>query len=488
MLEMVNGKEESSVRYPKIYVITSAQAGESEEIKTQEGKEKIFGDKGKPNYNLLESLEKYCDYRKAELVILPMAGKNAGEIELHPEIADRKEVLWKRKKKLNSNIYISDMIVPPQNVDCASGRGRFVARDQTLIMAHTKQRVKAFPNSNFDLPKILVGTGAMTFPNYTETNHRGDAAKRDHTYGAIVVEIVDDQIFHFRNIRALANGKFIDLGLEFNKNNKPRKAKLEALVLGDLHIGDTNPEVRTANYEMIDEFNPKRLFIHDLFNGHSVNHHDWGKLVTLVREVYMKGRADLKVELEQCYEELCSISKAMKNKEVVIVASNHNEFLDKYLETVRLKDDPLNAYLASQLMSKMMEGEDPVKAGLEKIGKIPKNVTFLKRDEDYKVLGWQLGSHGDRGMSGGRGSMVAREFAHGKSITGHTHVPEILRDTYVVGTSTYLNLPYTKGSPSAWMDSNAMLWENGTAQLVNIIYGEWKLEKNISIPDKKYLV
>ncbi|VVB83233.1 Uncharacterised protein [uncultured archaeon] len=485
---MVNGKEESSVKYPKIYVITAAQAAEFESVGEDDKKEQIPTGKGEPNRAVLASLEKYCEKRGAELIILPMAGKNAGETELHPELASRKDILWKRKKKLNSNIYVSDMVVPPQNVDCTTGRGRFVARDQTLIMAHSKQRMKAFPNSNFDLPKILLGTGAITLPNYNETNHRGDAAKRDHAYGAFIVEVVDDRLFHFRNVRALANGKFIDMGLEFNKGSKQKKAGLEALVPVDLHIADTDPLVRHANYEMIEEFGPKRLVLHDLFNGHSVNHHDWGKLVTLVRDVYLEGRADLTIELKQCYEELCSLAKAMKGKEVIVVASNHNEFLDKYLEAVRLKDDPLNAYMASQLMAKMMEGEDPVEAGLRKIGKIPKNVTFLKRDEDYKVLGWQLGSHGDRGMAGGRGSMVAREFANGKSITGHSHVPEILRDTYVVGTSTYLNLPYTKGSPSAWMNSDAMLWDNGTAQLVNIIYGKWRMNEKIIIPDEKYLV
>jgi hypothetical protein len=208
----------------------------------------------------------------------------------------------------------------------------------------------------------------------------------------------------------------------------------------------------------------------------------------MVQEVYMKDRADLKVELTQCYEELCSLAKSMKGKEVIVVASNHNEFLNRYLEEVRLRDDPLNAHTASRLMYQMMDGEDPVEAGLKIIGKIPKNVLFLKREQDYKVLGWQLGSHGDRGMAGGRGSMVAREFAHGKSITGHSHVPEILRDTVVVGTSTYLNLPYTRGAPSAWMNSNAMLWDNGTVQLVNIIYGKWKLDKGIFIPDKKYTI
>ncbi len=485
---MVNGKEDSNLSSPKIYVITTAQASEFRTVKNEGGEEMIPTEKGKPNYAFLESLEKYCETRNAELIILPTTGKNATQIELHPDLSWRKEVLWKRKKRLNSNIYISDMFVPPQNVDPASGRGRFVARDQTLIMAHPKQRFKAFPNSNFDLPKILLGTGAVTLPNYNEMNHRGDAAKRDHVYGAIVVEVIDDKRFHFRNIRALANGKFVDLGVEFNRGRKPGKAHLEALVLGDAHTGDTDPNVRKANYEMIEEYHPRRLVLHDFFNGHSVNHHDWGKLVTMVQEVYMKGRAELKIELEQDYEELCSLAKAMKGKEIIIVASNHNEFLDKYLEAVRLKDDPLNAYLAAQLMAKMMEGKNPVEEGLKSVGKIPKNVTFLRRDEDYKVLGWQLASHGDRGMAGGRGSMTAREFANGKSITGHSHVPEILRDTFVVGTSTYLNLPYTKGSPSAWMNTDAMLWDIGTVQLVNVIYGDWRSKSGIIPQHKDYVV
>jgi hypothetical protein len=470
--------------FPQKYLITSAQACEHDVVLDKSGEivDELWGEKGAPNNAVLESFENYCSEMGANLIILPMAGKNAGEVELNPELSKRNDILWSKSKRLNENIHISNMVVPPQNVDPSSGRGRFVQGDQTLIMAHPKQRVKAFPNSNFDLPKILVGTGAITYPNYNETNHRGDAAKRDHTYGGIIVEIMNDKIFHFRNMRALKNGKCIDLGLEFKGNQPKKEAKLEALVLGDLHVGDTDPEVRKANYEMIREFNPKRLVIHDLFNGHSVNHHNIGKLVTQVREVIMRGRQNLGEELKHVYYELCELSKAMQGREILVVPSNHNEFLDRYLDGVRLINDAENAYLAVKLMGDAMEGKNPCESGIKRIAekmrkKIPNNVRFLKREEDYKVLGWQLASHGDLGMGGSRGSMRAREFANGKSITGHTHVPEILRNTYVVGTSTRLNLSYTKGQPSAWMNSNVLLWENGMPQLVNIIYGNWRAKK-----------
>ena len=105
----------------------------------------------------------------------------------------------------------------------------------------------------------------------------------------------------------------------------------------------------------------------------------------------------------------------------------------------------------------------------------PKNVIFLKRDQDYKVRHWQLGAHGDKGGNGAKGSVKSREKAYGQSITGHTHTPEMLRRTIIVGTSTYLQLRYNEG-PSSWMNTHALLYDTGKVQLVNIINGAWRLE------------
>ena len=103
------------------------------------------------------------------------------------------------------------------------------------------------------------------------------------------------------------------------------------------------------------------------------------------------------------------------------------------------------------------------------------NIDFLDLQTDFKRWGCQLASHGHRGNSGARkASALSRELAHGKSITGHTHAPEILRDTYIVGTSTRLNLPYTDGSATSWMSANAVLYEGGLVQLVPVINGKWK--------------
>jgi len=457
----------------KTYVVTSAQAlGEYDSRRGHL--------KGAPNTNLLSGLEAYCQRYNAERIIFPMKGKDVREEEMHPELAGRKELVYpeKRRRNLNSNVALSDMIVPPQNIDPATGRDRFVQGETSLIYASPKQRLKVVPSSNYKLPKLLATTGAVTHPNYNEENHRGNVAARDHTYGAIVVEVIDSQNYNLRHIRAQVDGQFVDMGLKFNGLQKPTKTKIEALVLGDIHLGDHDPSTIKANYEMIDFFKPRRLFLHDLVNGHSINPHEKDNLLSRVQE-FEKGRLDLGGELKLAYEEIINLSKAVgKGGEVYMVHSNHGFFLNRYLERGQFLKEPWNAKLALELALKMTKGEDPVEAGLKKMGKIPSNIKFLKKSDDVKVWGWQLASHGHKGISGARGSVRSRELAYGKSITGHTHAPEILRNTIIVGTSTKLELPYTEGGSNSWLPANAVLYQGGLVQLIPVINGKWK-GKNI---------
>ena len=339
--------------------------------------------------------------------------------------------------------------------------------------------MKVIANSNEKLPKVLMTTGAVTHPRYKD-DRIGRIANKDHIYGAIVVEIEDDDFYHYRQIQATQKGEFVDLGVRYHEKGVVTTAKLEAIVFGDWHVGDTDERVRAANYEMIQTLRPKRVLLHDFFNGHSVNHHVQNNIVELSRE-YDLGRLSLEVELQQCAEELKSLSRAVgKNTEIVIVSSNHNEFLDRYLNEGRFVKDAINLEIACKILPRYKQEGNAFRAGLELVaGSLPQNLIFLDRDEDYKVQGWQLGNHGDKGANGARSfSMDSKEFAYGKSITGHSHVPEIKRNTYVVGTSTKQRLNYNVG-PSGWMQTHALLWNTGKVQLVNVINGKWNNYQNL---------
>ncbi|MBR9683365.1 hypothetical protein GOV03_02385 [Candidatus Woesearchaeota archaeon] len=463
----------------KTYVISAIQSPQSPDNGDRFG---FDSSKGAPHTQLIEGLRHYCDINNAELMLLTMNGMDCTEREVHSffraeGLEDKILYPSRRNIRLNKNCIVSDDIVPPQNIDPATSRDRIVQADQTRIYAHSKQRFKSIASGNASFPKLLVTTGACTLPNYNETNHRGDLATKEHCFGAVIVEVIDAVHFNVRHIPALKNGKFIDMAHVYNgKKRENKKVDVEALVLGDIHLGDHDPQTMAANYQMIDFFKPKRLFLHDLVNGHSVNPHERDDF--LKRAIaYNEGRLSIESELREAHKELVKLSKRMKKGEVHVVYSNHPFFIDRYLENGRFLQEPWNTKIALKLAGAMLNGENPVEYGIKMMGNLPSNVNFLKLRDDYKVWGWQLGSHGHKGISGARGSIRSRELGFGKSITGHTHAPEILRNTYIVGTSTRLDLPYTDGSMSRWLAANAVLYEGGQVQLLPIIDGKWRSKK-----------
>lgn len=449
----------------KKYVISSAQA------------------QAAPHSKFLKGLEHYANDIGAEIIILPMIGREAKQDWNEHGLSSRfyNYNVVGGHQKLNNNLQIHQFHLRPQQVDPATGLPRFVQRGTSLIYASPKQRLKTIPHSNTKMPKMLITTGACTQPNYAtghdvsaERRRLGEIAQNDHVYGAIVAEIENGEQYHIRNIVADTQGNFVDLGTRYGGNIK-RPSVLEALVLGDIHQGYTDPKTRKANYDQIQQLNPQRLILHDMFDGHSVSHWKDKRLITQqITEGADKGFLSLEQELQDNYSELMQMNQAMQGRDIYVVASNHLEFLDRYLDEGRFTKDALNAKLAFYLAHELANERNPVEAGINLMGQVPDNIHFLKRDEDLKIKGYQLGSHGDKGPGGGRGSITSRENDYGKSITGHSHSAEIQRETYVVGTSTPLTIFYNRGTPTNWTHTNALLYDNGKVQMVHTVNGRWK--------------
>jgi hypothetical protein len=109
------------------------------------------------------------------------------------------------------------------------------------------------------------------------------------------------------------------------------------------------------------------------------------------------------------------------------------------------------------------------------LGSLPRNIKFLKRTDDYKVRGYQLGAHGDKGPGFGYGSLVAKENDYGQSVSGHVHTNEILRNTHTAGTMLPLDMFYMRGSPSRWTNGHVAIYPNGAAQHLILNRGEYHL-------------
>lgn len=381
---------------------------------------------------------------------------------------------------LNDNIFLSAIKLTAKQLDPITGLGRLGQRNGSFIFASPKQRLKLVPTSNEDLPHAMMTTGAVTRPNYDTDLYKSDRlsvlATNDHVMGGIIVEVPDDTTFHFRQAQADKRGGFIDMGIHYKADGTATTVRPEALVLGDWHSGETDPDARQAfvgaSNSLITRTKPKRLVIHDGFNGMSVSHHE-AKNATLRAQRAAANQLSLEAELTTYMKDLEYLASFPFVDEVVVVWSNHDAFLTRYIEDGRYIEDPQNYKLGLELAHYAVGSRNPIQAFVERRGiKNLDKLVWLNEDQDYKVAGVELGTHGHRGANGARGSLHAMEDAYSNSISGHAHTPEILRGAWQVGTCSKLKLNYNKGV-SSWLHSSCLLYSNGARQLINVIYGQF---------------
>lgn len=416
----------------------------------------------KPNKSFINSLLGYAKKHKAKLLVLPSQSLYADDV-VDPYILANLDLV-SDDRKLNSNLHISSLPINPEAEDPVTGLGRHAQQEGSLILASPKQRLESIASPSQELPRVVMTTGACTHPNYRPTK-KGIIANKDHVAGAIIVEVENSRIYHFRQIQASTDGSFVDLGIRYKPNGATAKVQLEALVPGDWHVGSTDDSVRQAVIGFIKQYNPKHLILHDFFDGLSINHHLEHKLIQQAR---LARTITLEQELQMARQELTELTKIAKN--VVVVKSNHDEFLDKYLDEGKFLHDKQNLIIGLKLAYVKAVGGDALKFALSNN---QSNLTFLTDTDSFKVTPKQieLGVHGHRGPNGARGSSKSLERAYGAIVHGHTHSPSILREAFCVGTSTKLQLDYNKGA-SSWMQTMCFVYADGSRQLINVINGK----------------
>ena len=402
-----------------------------------------------------KSILKFCETKKAKLLVLTCADparrqstwSDLGHIDkvLQPYVVPYEVAL-------NSNMFLSTIKLSAKHIDPITGLDRIGQRDGSFVYASPKQRLKAVPVSNKKFPHFLMTTGAITKSDYNTdmymSERTGYIADHDHVMGGIIVEIKDDAIYHFRQVQADAEGKFIDLGVEYSPKGT-KKVKPAAFVLGDWHSGDTCPMAKACWEEVCKDLKPEYLVLHDAFDGKSINHHE-SKNTILRAQRAEEGELNLMSELVGLRDDFEELSTWVD--QIVVAKSNHDEFLDRYLKDGMYTKDPYNHKTSLRLALAMLDGQDPLKYGIEEMVGLKKSIRekirWLDRDEDFFIAKIQLGAHGDKGSNGAKGSLRSMEKAYGNSVTGHSHSPEILRGAWQVGTSSLLKLSYNVGPSS----------------------------------------
>jgi len=297
--------------------------------------------------------------------------------------------------------------------------------------------------------------------------------------GGIVVEIESDQIFHFRQVQFNSRGAFIDFGVEYHADYS-KQAPAAAMVLGDLHCADLDEDAYSQSISMIKDLNPKYLVLHDVFDGKSISH--WTREKKVYRAAqFSQGFLSLKDEIKSLVERLNELADTADK--IVIVKSNHDEFLDRYLEDGRYIKEPYNYAYAAQIVANMVQGKDPLQWACEDCGlEQPEKFMWLRREDDFKIAGIQLGAHGDKGGNGAKGSTRLMESGYGDSISGHcltlNHSVNVQRKGFMpisdvkIGDMVLSYNPITKSNE--WTAVNNIVSYDYSGVMMEVGHNMWK--------------
>lgn len=370
---------------------------------------------------------------------------------------------------------MSDIKIQPTATNPMSGM-RSISGVNSCIFGSPKVQMEMIPVLEGSKPKMMLTTGAVTLRNYTDSKG-GKKGEFHHTLGFVIVEIKDNDTFYVRQVTADENsGDFSDICYHVSGGKVSRLNSIEAIILGDVHFGSHDPKIMKTTLSFMDKLTPNHVILHDVFDGDSISHHQIkDPFIQYGKEI--SGTNDLGKELDNMIDCLKPFEKF---KNVVIVRSNHDDFLDRWLKNEDWKKQPTfkNSRLYMQLSDILLEqyGKDANNI----IGVIPalikqkygKFIT-LTRKSSYKVKGgWELGQHGDYAANGTRGSLQSFRSLNTKIIVGHYHTPERKDGALAVGTSTFLRVGYNIG-PSSWFNSHVIIHNNGKAQHLNFIDGEF---------------
>lgn len=444
----------------KIYLITSAQSNTGINVK------------------MLDSMELYAKEHNAEIIITPL--KYSVDMTFNTNHTWAKRTIpylnANRQDLCKTLSYCGDVKILPTAKWPLSSLSSLSGLN-SAIYGSAKIHQESHPTLQGDSAKILATTGSLTKSNYSDTKS-GKHGEHYHQFGFIVVEVQSEKIFHLRQVEVNKNGSFDDLYYHVGDGKVTRNSEIEGIVLGDVHFATVDEVALDTTFKLMDKLTPKHVVLEDVFDGQSINPHNLDDPFVQAKLEY-EGKNDLDDELEDM---LTKLDRFSKFKNVVIVRSNHDIFLERFLKRDWRKLPTMKNSLPYMELAAMVLKS--YKGGKEFKGVIP---TLIKNrypkfhalgyDEPYYIKHFAVFNHGEKGSNGSRGGGAKNwsKFTSGVDghrergiITAHTHTPSRYGNSICVG-NLLEQQPYTIGSPSSWIHSNAIVFKSGKAQQIHII-------------------
>jgi hypothetical protein len=421
----------------------------------------------------MASMHMFAEVEKAELIVIQGRYRNPSSP------SETEEGLWwaddvlpyltETRRQLCPNLCLyADLRTQPTASRPLTGYNVFLGKNSAII-GHPARALECIPTAT-RIPRILVTTSACTIPNYSKSK-AGAKGEAHHVIGALSVTVLDDGTYFLRHVTAERDGSFYDLDTLYTPDGATSGHEALSLTLGDIHVEQADPVVLKATKALVDRVKPKYLILHDVYDGAARNHHDRG-----MRSRYAKRDKLVEREVEEAAAFLTNVSTWAPH--VRIVRSNHDEFLEKFLEDLKPFEDPNHARYFHALWTRSFDhyaehGSWPNLFEIEcrRLG-VPESVHFMKRDESLKLKDTEFGFHGDKGVGGSKGTLGQYAGLGVKTVSAHGHVPGIWGGAWRVGVTGKLEMSYNL-KPSAWACAHVLQFKSGKKQLVFIFRGQF---------------
>lgn len=386
-------------------------------------------------------------------------------------------------------VWCGELNIIPTAVSPLTGLESYTGR-RSMIAPHVTQQLSCVATyGEGDGAKINYCTGTVTQRNYIQRKE-GFKAEFHHTYGALFVEVDEDGHWWVRQLNADSDGVIYHIDGDDVVQIKDGKItgghRVLSITGGDTHEDEKDPVVHDVKYRkggMIDVLNPQFNFVHDVLNFARRSHHNIKDPYFMI-EQFVKKTESVDQELFQVRTFLEDIKRP--DTLTVVVDSNHDRHLHRWLAENDGRKDPVNARCWSKLNDLLVDliyegrGEQLFRFAMNN-GNVSweakHHVKFLLEDEGFLTAkgigdGIENGMHGDRAANGARGNVRSFAKMGRRSNVAHSHTCAIFQGCYMAGTNSKKKLRYNRG-PSSWTQSDIITFENSKRCIVTFAFGKW---------------
>lgn len=368
------------------------------------------------------------------------------------------------------------------------------SRGAWAVFPHAKVQFVSVPSLPGRHPAMIMTTGCCTVPNYIEKK-AGLKAEFHHQIGATIVELDDHGRLFCRQIGTSGDGSFQDLDAIVRDGRVTTGNRIEQATWGDIHIPKIDPvvartiwgyDVETGEITTTDTLahilKPATQAFHDLFDHQARNHHRRAD-PHFAAAMLAAGSDRVEVEMQQTARFLRAATFDWSKS--VVVASNHNDALQRWLREADPRTDPVNARYWCELNAEIYRRIESHDHGFDIFAHALRqfdatgfaDVAFVPRNGSYLVCqqagGIEIALHGDEGPNGARGSALNMNKMAVRINRGHEHTASIVDGVFTSGLCGLMDQGYNSG-PSSWSHSQILTYANAKRTLVTIIDGKWR--------------